>query len=202
MSLLTESIKVYNGKVYNIQLHNQRCNKARKALFGSNIPLDLRTNIQVPVAYSEGLVKCRILYNKSVQDISFEEYSIRMINKLCIIENNTIQYPYKFTERPELNQLYHRRKEADEIIIVKNGLITDAYYYNIVLSRNGDLFTPASPLLEGTRRAALLKKGKLKKADIHIAELDQFDIIYLVNALSPLGSVQIAIQPENILHES
>jgi 4-amino-4-deoxychorismate lyase len=201
MSLLTESIRVYNGRVYNIKLHNQRCNQARSALFGSLIPLDLRSYIQVPDAYSEGLVKCRILYNQSVQDISFEAYSIRMINKLCIIENNTIQYPYKFTERPELDQLYHRRKEADEIIIVKNGLITDAYYYNIVLSRDGDLFTPASPLLEGTRRAALLKHGKLKKANIHITELYSYNTIYLVNALSPLGSIKIRVKPENILQE-
>lgn len=154
--------------------------------------------MHIPDAFSKGLVKCRILYDKNVRDVDFTHYSIRKIRKLCTVQNDNISYSHKFADRPELDKLYHLKGHADEIIIIKNGLITDAYYYNIVMERNGRLFTPALPLLQGTRRASLLEKGKIEPIDIPIDLIYDYDALYLVNALTPLGDIKVQINRQNI----
>ena len=57
MSQLVESIKIFNGKVYNIAGHEKRANLARLELFGRIDPLNIGKNINIPAEFSTGLVK-------------------------------------------------------------------------------------------------------------------------------------------------
>ncbi len=109
-------------------------------------------------------------------------YQKKLIKKIKILENNHINYQYKFEDRTELNLMLNK-SNADEIIIVKNGLITDASFANIVLSDGSIYLTPSTPLLKGTKRARLLDEGLIKEEELKKNDLRKFKYIYFINAL-------------------
>ncbi|MBK8348820.1 MAG: hypothetical protein IPL08_14840 [Saprospiraceae bacterium] len=71
---MVESIKILNGRIYNLRLHEERANLTRKQLYGLSRALDLRSNIIIPEEYKKGLVKCRIIYREAVHQVSFQPY--------------------------------------------------------------------------------------------------------------------------------
>ncbi|MBK7698578.1 MAG: hypothetical protein IPJ39_07550 [Saprospiraceae bacterium] len=79
---MVESIKIYNGRMYNIALHEARANQARAALWGITQKLDLRKHIIIPDTCKTGLVKCRVSYDTSIREITFVPYSVRQIKTL------------------------------------------------------------------------------------------------------------------------
>ena len=192
MSLLVESIKIYNGRMYNIALHEARANQARAALWGITQKLDLRKHIIIPDTCKTGLVKCRVSYDTSIREITYAPYSVRDIKTLKIIETEEdLHYGYKWADRPQLDRLYGLRDGYDEIIIVQHGLVTDAYYYNLVFEKDGRYFTPMKPLLAGVQRARLLKSGKITPIEIAASQIDEYNRIHLINALTPLGKIVV-----------
>ncbi|MBK8052928.1 MAG: hypothetical protein IPK35_06555 [Saprospiraceae bacterium] len=48
--------------------------------------------------------------------------------------------------------MFAKRDGNDEIIIVKDDKVTDAFYFNIVCCKDESFYTPAEPLLFGTKR--------------------------------------------------
>lgn len=54
--------------------------------------------------------------------------------------------------------------------------------------------TPRHPLLTGTKRAALLDKGMIQKADITLEELRNANKVSLFNAMIDFGEIEIAIE--------
>jgi 4-amino-4-deoxychorismate lyase len=192
MSLLVESIKIYNGRIYNIALHEARANQARAALWGINQKIDLRKHIIIPDTCKTGLVKCRVSYDTSIREITFVPYSVRQIKTLKIIETDEdLHYSYKWADRPQLDRLYGLRDDCDEIIIVQHGLVTDAYYYNLVFEKDGRYITPMTPLLAGVQRAHLLKIGKITPIEIGVSQIDEYNRIHLINALTPMGEIVV-----------
>ena len=85
MSLLVESIKIFNGRMYNIAGHEERANRSRLELFGCVKPLNIRRLVTVPAEFSKGLVKCRVIYDEIIHDIQFQHYNIRNITSLVDI---------------------------------------------------------------------------------------------------------------------
>ncbi len=182
MCRLIETLKVFNKKLFNIEYHNKRMNNSRKELFGCNDEIDLSEKILIPKELNYNLYKCRIIYSKGIESIEFMPYQKKLIKKIKILENNHINYQYKFEDRTELNLMLNK-SNADEIIIVKNGLITDASFANIVLSDGSIYLTPSTPLLKGTKRARLLDEGLIKEEELKKNDLRKFKYIYFINAL-------------------
>jgi 4-amino-4-deoxychorismate lyase len=92
--------------------------------------------------------------------------------------------------------------ECDDVLLVKNGLLTDTSYCNIALFDGVNWVTPLTPLIQGVTRAQLLEDGKLIAKDIKLEELMNFQKIALFNALNEFGSIQLdisAISAINIL---
>jgi 4-amino-4-deoxychorismate lyase len=193
MSLLVESIKILNGRMHHIEGHEERANRSRLSLFGSVPPLNIRRSVALPAEFAKGLVKCRIIYDVVIHDIQFEQYNIKKIKSIKAVEGNTIQYPHKYLKRDELNALYEKRNGCDEIMILHNGQVSDAYYYNIVCSRQDKFYTPKIPLLHGVQRQKLLNAGRIQEMTICISDLKNFDSIHLINAMTPLGKIVIPI---------
>ena len=52
-----------------------------------------------------------------------------------------MEYNYKWEDRSQLDALYAKRENVDDILIVKNGLITDTLYANIAFEKSGQWFT-------------------------------------------------------------
>ena len=188
MSLLFETIRVHDGVLQNMEYHNSRLNHSRKELYKSADIIDLQQVIQIPSDIKKGIYKCRVSYSKEIKTIEFELYVPRTIKSLRLIEANTIFYNYKYTNRGRLNELLTKRERFDEILIVKNGYITDTSYSNIVFFDGAQWYTPSTPLLQGTMRSFLLKNGLISEMKIKVADLKQFQKARLINAMIPFES--------------
>ncbi len=177
-----ETIKVLDGKIYNLPYHQARYESVLSS-FSLKTYQNIARYIKVP---SKGLYRCRLVYsNEDINDIevSFHKYTKKKINSLKIVYDEDIEYCKKYLNRDALNKLYELRAHCDDILIVKNSLITDTSIANIALFKNGVWYTPKNPLLKGTTRQRLLDEGEIVEKDIHISELQSFSQIALLNAM-------------------
>ncbi|MEL6718544.1 MAG: aminotransferase class IV [Bacteroidota bacterium] len=168
--------------------------QTQKEVFNLENSLDLMEYLQIPKNFQDGLVKCRILYSSSIEKIEFHPYQIRPINNLKVIYNDQIDYTYKSEDRTTLTQLFQQREIFDDIIIVKNGLVTDSYYANLVFDDGVQLFTPRLPLLRGIQRAKLLEAQSIQEADIRLEDFPKFEQVHLINAMMGLGECVVKIK--------
>ena len=176
-SLLFETIKIENGQIENIEWHNQRCNRSRAELFNAKALLNLETFITPPL---RGLYRCRICYKEDIHSIEYIPYTPRVFNKFTIVKSQ-IDYAYKYNDRKELESL--QKLSKDEIIIEKDGLLTDTSIANIAFYNGKEWLTPNKPLLKGTMRAKLLYNNLLIEKDIRKEELENFSHFALMNAM-------------------
>ena len=197
MSQFIESIRIKNGKIDLLDYHNERFNETRKLFFCVDKSIDLRPFIQIPKEFNNGLVKCRILYDLDVRKVQFSFYKPQKIESLKLV-NASINYAYKSTDRTELEQLKNSASPADEVLIVNKGMISDTSFSNIIFRKNGDWFTPDSPLLAGVRREYLLNEGVIEELPISPDDLVDFDAFMLINAMLPFDESKI-ISIQNIL---
>ncbi|MBN2633821.1 MAG: aminotransferase class IV [Bacteroidales bacterium] len=184
MYQLLETIKINNGTPENLEFHNRRMNRSLSDLFGIRKCFDLNAILKVPYKFCNGIVKCRIVYDTEIRETTFQPYAIRPVNSLRLVEDNEIDYRYKYADRSNLDVLFEKRGSCEDILIIKNGYVTDTYYANLVFrSANGDWLTPESCLLKGTRRTCLLEKNLIKEASIRVSDLTNFTEARLINAM-------------------
>ena len=190
--LLIETIRISRGRVKNIKYHNARCNHARKVLFGKTKPINLRTQIKSALPEHDE-VKCRISYDGQVRKVEYEPYTLRQIKFLKAIEVGDYNYTFKYKDREKLRFYFEQRGEADDVLLLKNGYLTDTSYANVALQKEGRWYTPKQPLLHGTARARLIGKKLIQEKDIHIRHIDQYDKMTIFNAMLPFGKMFIEI---------
>lgn len=191
MCLFIETIRIEDGVVCNLAYHNKRMNETRAAHFGQLSPLNLFDYIMPP--QSEGRTKCRVVYQEEIEEITYMPYTIRPVNSLQLIYSDTIDYHHKSTDRGMLNSLFTQRCNQDDVLIVKNGLLTDTSIANIALFDGENWFTPSTPLLKGTQRAFLLDQGFIDEKTIRLEELHSYSKIALFNAMIPFGEIILSV---------
>lgn len=139
--------------------------------------------------------KARVVYGEQgIEKVEYAPYSMREINSLHVVEDDTIVYDYKSTDRSRLNDLVAQKGNCDEIIIIKHGLLTDTSFTNLVIFDGKHWITPKHPLLHGTKRAKLLDKGIIQETDITLEDLRNANKISLFNAMIEFGEMEIAIE--------
>lgn len=183
-----------NGRVMNIHAHNNRCNNSRKELFGLYNRLDLRSYIIIPSKYKKGIVKIRVIYSDEVDGVEFVPYEYPSIKSLQMVSDNSIEYSHKYQERNSLNKLFLQKKYSDDIIIVRNKMLTDSYYGNIALLAKYKWYTPKTPLLKGVRRKQLLTQKKIIERDIRTSDIEKYTHICIFNAMIPFNKIVIPIK--------
>ncbi|WKN40501.1 aminotransferase class IV [Tunicatimonas pelagia] len=194
MSRFIETLCVKQGKMQHLAYHQQRVNRSRQEVLGINQPLALDQLLRVPNEWKTvARVKCRIVYSVNIEETTFSEYVPRAIQSLRLVTHDVIQYNYKFEDRRLINHLFAQRQGCDDILMVKNGLITDTSYSNVAFSDGTAWFTPYRPLLPGTARARLLYEGRLREMKITPNDLPQFESCSLINAMLPLGESLVAM---------
>ncbi|GGN10499.1 4-amino-4-deoxychorismate lyase [Dyadobacter beijingensis] len=181
--LCFETICVENRQLKNLSYHEARLNKTRRELWGYTDEWDLNALLEVPERVHAGMHKCRVAYAQEVDNIQWEPYSRREIRKIRRVYHDEIDYQYKYDNRDALNKLFAQRGDADEILIIKNGLVTDSNYCNVAFRLGNQWLTPASPLLPGTQRAYLLDEGIIQTAEIRESDIGAFSQIRLFNAM-------------------
>jgi len=178
-SLLLETIKIEEGEIANLPYHQDRCDQSRQTLFQSSNRLLLSSIIQPPQI---GLYRCRILYAEELHSVKYIPYVPKEINSLKIVTSQ-IDYPLKYANRYALNALLEANKDVDEVIIEKEGYLTDITIANIAFYDGKQWFTPENPLLKGTMRAKLIDEGFLQKREIRKEDLDNYTQVALINAM-------------------
>jgi 4-amino-4-deoxychorismate lyase len=65
-------------------------------------------------------------------------------------------------------------------------MLTDSYYGNIVLWKDGIWYTPESHLLAGTQRASLLDNKLIQAIPIRVDNLKEFEKVKIINSMLDL----------------
>ncbi|MEY3873285.1 MAG: hypothetical protein RL363_6 [Bacteroidota bacterium] len=174
-----ETIRYKNGVLENLFFHQQRVNRT---LVNYN-KFDLSI-IQPPIdLLSEQVYKCRVKYNLAADfEVTFEPYTIKLLKNCLLAEIGDNKYDYKYTNRNWLNEAL-QLAGTDEIIFTSEGVIKDASYANLAFFNGSNWFTPKSPLLLGTRRAALIEEGIINEMEIRLQDLHQYKSMKLINAM-------------------
>jgi 4-amino-4-deoxychorismate lyase len=177
--LLLETIKIEDGVIFNLDYHQKRCTKSRKSLYAANDILLLAQHIKAP---KKGLYRCRIIYADTIKSIEYLPYKQKIISSIKIVPSS-LNYSLKYENRDTLNHLLEKYPDVDEIIIEKNGLLTDTSIANIAFYDGSLWYTPATPLLEGTMRQKLIDEGFLHRREIKKEDLSQYTQVALINAM-------------------
>jgi 4-amino-4-deoxychorismate lyase len=182
--LLLESIRLQDGQFDLIGLHEARIKRSLELLSSNPEPTFqlenyLRT-FPVPV---KGLFKCRLLYGSGFSEPEYLPYQKRNIQSLHLVEDKGIDYDFKYTKRHDLDWIFHQRGACDDVLMMRNGCVTDTTYCNIAFRKGNEWFTPEHPLLAGVRRELLLQTGVLQTFPGKVESLYEFETFKLFNAL-------------------
>ena len=79
------------------------------------------------------MTRCRVIYSDSVNSIEFSPYFPADIKTLKMIDADSVVYNHKYLDRSSLTALIDK-KVADDILIIKNGYVTDVSFANIVFT--------------------------------------------------------------------
>ena len=193
MHQFVETIRIEGGKAMNLPLHEARMNVTRAHFAPHAAPISLQKWLD-DAPLSEERIKARVVYDvDGVCETTFQTYKRREIQWLRMVEDNDISYTFKSTDRHELDLLLALRAGCDEVVIVKNGLITDTSFTNVAFFDGHKWLTPAQPLLNGTMRQWLLQRGELMEAQITPASLASFQRIMLFNAMIGAHELELPI---------
>lgn len=183
---LLETIRFENGEFSNIEYHFYRMKQSAIELFKVSLkfePEQIFKEARQNVKNKDGLFKFRLEYGLDKFLWEFVPYSFPNIKTLKLIYSDDIEYSLKYSDRIKLNLLKGQKGEADDILIVKQGEITDTSFANILFYDGKQWVTPKNPLLHGTQRAFLLERNTISEEVIRVDDLSRFQKSRIVNAM-------------------
>ena len=183
-----ETIKALDGKLYNLSYHQKRLEATLP-----NAKIVLQDIVTPP---QTGLFRCRVIYDDTNYEVTYHPYKKRDIKSLKLVFDDTIEYSKKYSDRSAINALMEQKLSCDDILIIKNGLISDTSIANIAFKYKNEWLTPKKPLLKGTTRARLLQNHQMLEADISLKDLEKFSQVALMNAM-----IDFAIIPNENIRE-
>lgn len=193
MCQFVETICIENGKPRNLSYHVQRLNLTMRTFFPESKAIG-EHELLTDIPNVQGLQKARVVYDENgIAECSFAPYTIRKINSIAIVEDNDISYSWKSTDRSALMRLREKAPDYDEVIIIKNGCVTDTSYTNLCFFDGKEWLTPDTPLLRGTMRQKLLDEGIIREARILKTDLHKFQSVSLINAMMSLGELLLSL---------
>lgn len=176
---LLETIKIVDNKPCFLEYHNDRLNDTRKQLFGCSKTLDLAMLIQPTI--SNG--RCRVIYAEEIETIEYQFDTERHFKSFQIVTADSLEYAFKYVNRDAINWLVAQKGQADDILIIKQGVVTDTAIANVAFWQGTRWITPTTPLLKGTTRQRLLNEQVIFPEVIMANDLIDFQKMAIMNAL-------------------
>ncbi|MBY0540084.1 MAG: aminotransferase class IV family protein [Campylobacterales bacterium] len=170
-----ETIKCEDYEIFNLEYHNKRVANT----------IGLNINLQEYIyPLSEDLLRCKVIYNDfEIINVECFPYKKREINSFKLIFDDEISYSKKYLDRKKLDNLFSQKEESDEIIIIKNGIVTDTSIANIAIFYENTWITSKNCLLNGTTKNRLLEEKFLIEKDISLEMFKKASKIALMNAM-------------------
>ncbi len=191
MFQLFETIKCDNGILFNMEIHQARFDNAFREYFKTSPKINLLECIEIPEFAKVGLFRCRVTYSQQIEKIEFFPHQYRKIKSLKLVDDNSIDYRFKYANRERLQQLSDKRGDCDDILIVQNGCITDSFAANPVFFDGEKWWTPDTPLLPGTQRAKFLAEHKIFECRITPEDIGKYEKAGLINAMQDLDDMPV-----------
>lgn len=192
MFRLVETVKLKNGIFENVDLHNERFNNSRKYLFDVNDSIDLNELLSSYQYEKSGVFKTRVVYNQDIVKVEFVPYVLKQLHSLKLVFGE-IDYGYKYEDRTGINKLFEFRDNCDDILIVKDGKLTDTSAANIAFFDKDRWYTPLHPLLKGCEREKLIRSKMIFEEDIKVSDLERFDKAALFSTMVDFGEIVIPV---------
>ncbi len=200
MSQFIETIKLVDTEYQHLDLHVQRIQDTCRRYYGQARDLwDIRRSLQA-AAGKFGIYKVTLRYDLDSCSLEAVSYQKKNMHQLVLIEDNQIQYNFKFANRSRLEQLQKLAGMQNECIIIQNNRITDTSYSNLAFWTGTEWHTPLHPLLAGTKRKFLLDSKQIVEKDILLVDLSTYHKVTLINAMLELGEIEFGI--DRIIHLS
>lgn len=178
---LFETIKIQDSVAWNLNYHNDRIVRSIGKL--PNFNLEKILSLDKP-----GLFRAKVIYdlNGDLVNLEFHTYKMKEFRDFHLV-NIDFDYDKKYFDR---NGIDTAKSNFDEIIMVKNSLITDTSIANLAVYKNSHWFTPKTPLLFGTTRQRLLNENKIIEGDLSVNDLLNAKRLAIFNAMIGFYEVQ------------
>jgi 4-amino-4-deoxychorismate lyase len=193
MSRLIESIQLNYGRFHRLHYHQARMDYTIQQLFNVKNTINLTEHLQTLQYSKNKLIKCRIVYQQKIEKVEFIPYTPKPISTLKVVHDNEIEYSFKFEERTRIQDLLQQRQFCDDVLIIKNGFVTDTSYCNILFHDGNQWITPSTPLLKGTMRQMLIDTAEIKEESITIQDIPSFKRFRLINSMLGFDGPEIEV---------
>lgn len=191
MCRFVESIKLKDGNLFRLKYHQERVNKTFREFFSEEDPINVFSVLNERLLPAVGTHKIRIVYDSDIISIDFSPYVRREIKSLKLVKTSIQSAPYKFEDRMAYNEAFSLKGDCDDVLLVKDGLLTDSSYCNVALFDGKNWITPKTPLIYGTNRAELIENGLIEEQDIRVDSIKSYEKICLFNAMIEFAELTI-----------
>lgn len=128
--------------------------------------------------------RVRVLYDENGLDIEASPLMIQYPTTFrCVDVDHNFDYSYKFADRQVLNEAFLKRNGKEDVILIRDGWVTDTSKANLAFRKNDKWYTPYFPLLAGTTWKKLVSEQSLLPRPIHVDHIALFDVVRTFNAL-------------------
>lgn len=180
-----ESIRLEKQKLFFLSGHEARFRQTQRDNWGRVIYTGLQNLLTSDPAFpkDDDKYKCRVVYSPEQLVVNFIRYQPRDLQRLVVVADDHIDYWYKSTDRRSLERHTENVGPHTEVLIFKNGLLTDSSFSNLALWDGNTWWTPKTPLLKGVHRRELISRGIIQEKDIPLTSLSTYQKIKLVNVM-------------------
>lgn len=186
--MLFETIRVLDGVAERVTLHRERAERS----CGRALPqLESAVAMALEALPRRGEFRLHLSYDADgVASMTAVPYRLRRLRRLRAVEAE-VDYSLKSEDRRALESLRQRCDDADEVLILRGGWVTDTTFSNVLLGEPGHWICPTHFLLRGTRRESLLRAGSVELRPLRAEDLHRFRFITLINAMLPPGRLML-----------
>lgn len=188
MCQFVESIKFLDGVYHNLEYHQVRFDNTRAIYFPEEKYISLEKTLNPPAALTAGtLYKCRIIYNENITGITYEPYTPKIIKQYhLVVCPQEFDYSHKSIDRTFFMNAQKNIRDDEDFIYIQKGRVTDSSFANLVFFDGKEYYTPANPLLKGTKRNYYLHQGIIREEEIRVKDIQHFQSFCIVNAMVDL----------------
>lgn len=184
MSRFLETIRICDGQPLHLDWHQGRVSDTFSKFYPGAAPFRLESLFRTSTPPAGSDLRWRIRYDHISCETEFSSFQVKPLQSLQLIRlPPEYSYWYKFADRRILELASSRRGVADDVLLIRDGWITDTTVANVAFLKNNRWYTPAIPLLAGTTWKRLVTHGTLTPRPIHVHDLDRYEACAVFNAL-------------------